>query len=135
MNDYFLVPMHECEMSPHWFDGYRGQKVIIFEEFDWRKWSLFLMNTLTDGYVNQVKIHGGFVPAIWFRVIICSNTDPDGWYPKDDPEVMEGFMGRTTRLIRIDEDPANKKRKTWPVLEVMVGYDKSKAPERKKMAG
>lgn len=60
-----------------WFDGYRGQPVVIFD--DLRSGSLrfnFLLRLL-DRYRLQVPIKGGFTWWIPRKIIITSPTTPD----------------------------------------------------------
>lgn len=66
--------------SPLWFDGYHGQSVIFFEEFD----SLVPIKKLlriVDGYPLLVPVKNGFVRAEWSRVIITGNSDVSQQWP------------------------------------------------------
>lgn len=68
-------------VDTQWWDGYRGQETILFDDFyGGVKYSLFLR--LTDGYKFQLPIKGGFTWKKWKRVIITSNKPPELWYTR-----------------------------------------------------
>jgi len=73
--------------SPLWFDGYAGEPVLFFEEFE----SLVSIKTLlriVDGYPLRVPVKGGFIRAQWTRVIITGNYDVTPHWP---PELKRRF--------------------------------------------
>lgn len=63
-----------------WWDGYAGEKVVVFDEFtddqadarDFLRW--------TDKWPLRVQVKGGFQAAKWDRVVFTSNSDPRDWY-------------------------------------------------------
>lgn len=79
-------PNHYCKPhqkagSAEWWNGYRGEKCIILDEFTGQiEYEQF--KQLTDYYALQVPVKYGFVNAEWDKVIICSNRPRDSWYPK-----------------------------------------------------
>jgi len=73
--------------SPLWMDGYSGQPVLFFEEFD----SLVPIKALlriVDGYPYDAPVKGGFVRGLWTRVVITGNSDVTGQWP---PELKRRF--------------------------------------------
>ena len=75
-DDWFIVPPDT--RGAHWFDGYSGQKTIIFDDVDptwqvprptWLRW--------LDGHALQVPVKGGFHHALWTTVVITSNFCPE----------------------------------------------------------
>ncbi|AUM61834.1 Rep [uncultured virus] len=66
-----------------WFDGYRGQKTILLDDFyGWLKYHTLLQ--ITDGYPMMLPVKGAFVNKQWDTVIITSNKPPEEWYPNVD---------------------------------------------------
>lgn len=61
------------------FDGYKGQKTLIIDEF-YGQVPYALMLQLLDKYKLQVDIKGGTTWAQWTKVIITSNQPPQQWY-------------------------------------------------------
>lgn len=84
--------------SPLWFDGYRGQSVLFFEEFD----SAVPIKTLlriVDEYSLAVQVKGGFVNARWTRVIFTGNSDITRGWPR---ELMRRFgFGSRVRHVGV----------------------------------
>lgn len=62
-----------------WFDGYRGERTLIIDDFyGWIKYGTLLR--MLDGYQYRCEVKGGFVYAEWSCVIITSNKPPSDWY-------------------------------------------------------
>jgi len=85
------------------FDGYKGQKVVIIEEISRvRRWNLELFKTLTDPYQLpfRVETKGGTTTWEPTLIIICTNSSPMSWYgaefDQSDPDCPErgAFMRR-----------------------------------------
>lgn len=71
--------------SGQWFDGYRGEKDVIFDDFspdDLLGRGLFLR--LFDRYPLRVAVKGGFVNWQPRRVFITSNYSPETLYSGDE---------------------------------------------------
>jgi len=63
-----------------WFDGYHGQRTVIFEEFRGQLPFGTLLRLL-DGYPHtKVEIKGGFVDWSPTKIILTSPKHPDDWY-------------------------------------------------------
>jgi len=86
--------MHAQELNPvsvHWasnqfLNGFNaGDKVLLFDDFDYKKmdWQTFL--TMTDRYPMMINVKGGAVNFAPTTIIFTSNSDPKGWWP-DAPE-------------------------------------------------
>jgi len=61
--------------SPLWFDGYRGEKTLLIEEFEVGGISREMMLKILDIYPLQVPVKGGSVYAQWTKVYITANFD------------------------------------------------------------
>lgn len=74
--DYYLVPVSHDRL---WFDGYEGQKTIIFDEFKGQiPLTTFLQ--IIDIYSCTLEIKGAHVKVNAPTVVITSNFAPDQWY-------------------------------------------------------
>lgn len=62
-----------------WWDGYIGQKAVIFDEFKGQV-PMQRMLQLLDVYDTRLEIKGGFTPAEYQLVFITSNSFPEDWY-------------------------------------------------------
>lgn len=95
------------------FDMYRGEKTILFDEFDYEKWSIFDMNRYLDKWQLTCDCRFHNKSAAWTRVIICANSSPMSWYPNASQPVVDAFRRRlgsgcrhvTSRLENIHELP------------------------------
>ncbi len=81
--DHFFLP---CSQNL-WFDGYEGEKCLILDDFDGGIQYQLLLRIL-DGHEIQVQIKGGFVYAMWTKVVITSNSQPSQWYLRDISALM-----------------------------------------------
>ena len=60
----------------------KGEEIIIFDEFN-SSYPLQNFELLIDSCPHSVAIKGSNKPFRGKLVIICSNYNPDNWYPKD----------------------------------------------------
>lgn len=80
-----------------WWDGYRGQRTLILDEFAGQlDWNVFL--GLTDGQQHRLDIKNSHAYAHWDRVIITSNVHPNDWYANKDLGDPE-FNRRITKVV------------------------------------
>ena len=68
-----------------WFDGYYGQKNVIFEEFRGQL-PLGMLLTLTDRYECPVQFKGGTTEFCAMNIIFTSPCHPRFWYEKLENE-------------------------------------------------
>lgn len=74
--DHFFMP---ATTTCLWFDGYKRQKCLVMDDFYGNvKYGLLLR--ILDGHELQLPIKGGFIWAMWSKVIITSNKHPREWY-------------------------------------------------------
>lgn len=81
-----------------WWDGYRGQEVVIINEYQ-GELGMAYMNNLIDYYPHQVQVKGGYVNFNSKRVYITSNKKIEDWWTGD----ISSFKRRITRIIDIKE--------------------------------
>ncbi len=97
--DHYLMPASGS--SALWFDGYRGESVLIIDDFYGNiKYGTFLR--MLDGHELQMPIKGGFVWSQWTHVIITSNQEPRNWYVKG---LTPALSRRITNIVNLEEDP------------------------------
>lgn len=92
-----------------YYDGYEGQKCILFDDFyGWAPLSHML--NLLDRYQMKLKIHGGFVDllASTTTIIITSNYEFNRLYEWDkfNEEIRKAFKRRiseTKQFIRLED--------------------------------
>jgi len=63
-----------------WMDGYDGQKVALFDEFEGSVTLNVALKLFDPWYCRKVPVKGGFV---WFNpdiIVITTNTHPSKWY-------------------------------------------------------
>jgi len=81
-----------------WFDGYSGQKAVLFDDFVSCKAAKFgFLLQITDRYPLQVPVKGGFVNWRPERIYFTSNLSPEDWYVGATTEQKEAFRRRVDR--------------------------------------
>ena len=84
-----------------WWDGYRGQKSVIMDEFTGLI-ELSHLQRWMDKWPCSVEIKGGTTSLHATKFWICSNVDPDAWYPNATPEQRASLRRRFTRVVRYE---------------------------------
>lgn len=82
------------------FDGYRGQKCLLIDEF-YGQIDYAFMLCLLDKYKLQLHVKGSTTWAQWEKVIITSNSSPCLWYP--DQQNIDPLLRRITTTIHFTE--------------------------------
>lgn len=88
------------------FDGYRGQDIIIFEEF-YNSLSIQEMLVLLDGYPLDLPCRYNNKTACYTKVFILSNTDLSEQYKTvqaDNRETWNAFLRRICAVKIFDEN-------------------------------
>lgn len=76
LEDIFKLTEPEGKL---WWDGYRGQRVLLIDDFSgWIKYRHLL--NLLDVYPMDLEVKGGFAIAQYQEVFITSNLHPAQWY-------------------------------------------------------
>lgn len=106
----------------NWFDGYTGQKTILFNDFyGGIRYGLFL--DLTDGYKFNIGVKGGFSWKMWNHVIITSNKHPSQWYSVGWTIALQR---RITTIVHFDTVAGNILPSNLRVNDVRVSdFEKS----------
>lgn len=86
------------------FGQYKGQKQVLFDEFDDSKWTIQQMNQFTDKWRLSLDCRYNNRFAEWEHVFICSNTRPSSWWPNNiNPQLRQAFDRRITDEIYVDD--------------------------------
>lgn len=106
----------ECPSGPDWFwvrpgkwfDGYQGQKGLVFDEIrdSWFPWEDLLV--YLDGSPLRRETKGGTVMCRAHKFRMSSNVHPSLWYKKMNPSPNQPWMDsplrtRITRIVAMRE--------------------------------
>jgi len=83
-----------------WWDGYRGQKRVIIDEFVGRVDLSYLLVWL-DRYPCMAEVKGFSVPLEAEEFWITSNVNPEDWYQDINTEQRRGLMRRLTTIVHM----------------------------------
>lgn len=82
----------------HWFDGYAGEKNVIFEEYRGQLELGFFLNLL-DRYDCPIEYKGGTTEFCGTHIIITSPQDASRWYPHKEEDNIKQLLRRITAQI------------------------------------
>lgn len=82
---------------------YRGEAQILFDEFDYEKWSLQDMNRYLDKWRCLLDARYQDRYAVWTLVAICANSPPNSWWPNAAPLLMDAFLRRVRNQVWLVE--------------------------------
>lgn len=115
-----------------WFGGDLNSEICLFDEFNGQI-PLERMLKLLDWYPLQFEIKGGFNPAYWQIIFICSNTTPNLWYNDllNDPHATDEMRMRRRAQLQalyrrlnyngLDVVPSNPERYIY-IPEITTYY-------------
>lgn len=91
-----------------WWDGYRGQKTVIIDEFVGRIDISYIL-TWFDRYPAMVEVKGYSTPLLATTFFITSNVDPRDWYTEINSAQRDGLMRRIliTKMVFPWQPPRN----------------------------
>lgn len=82
------------------WDSYRGQEMILFDEFDYTKWTIQQMNKFCDKWRLELDCRYNPKWAEWKGVIICANSEPYTWWPNEQQLLREAFW-RRIKIVQV----------------------------------
>lgn len=131
--DYYML----CKSRNHhlWWDGYKGQKNLVMDEFrgSWCTYEDLLR--ILDGHPYHAECKGGHVTAGYDTVYITSNVDPRLWYSAVNLPDQTHLFRRIHNIIYVDtplyddiviEDVRDKPQLSWPIFEAAIKAGKAK---------
>lgn len=97
-----LYSVAEPDNNKIWYDGYDGEKTILFDDFNgWGTFTQFMK--IMDRKPMIVPVKGAMVKREWTRVIITSNWGPLEWWPLEKMKVEKALLRRITNFITMSE--------------------------------
>lgn len=91
--------------TPEWWDGYRGEEILLIDEFYGQIKPSRLLQLL-DGHPCLLPIKGAATYAVWTKVYITSNSDPASWYTDIPPAVKAALQRRITKTTQMGTEPS-----------------------------
>lgn len=83
-----------------WFDGYTGQKTILFDDYN-GGYSYEFFLELLDGYPMKLQVKGSVVDKDWDVVLITSNQPIHKLYPTKG--LSPALKRRITKIIQVGD--------------------------------
>lgn len=83
------------------FDLYNGESCLVLDEWDPREWPITTMNTLLDKWKCPLQCRYQNKYALWTKVIITTNIEPDSWYNDAKPQQLAAFQRRITHTFHV----------------------------------
>jgi len=92
--------------SGKWFDGYVGQRCVLFDDFRGSCLSFGDFKRIIDRYPLHVEVKGSYCDLAATRFVISSNFDPQEWWNADvtGPELSAIFRRIDHVLLFIAEN-------------------------------
>lgn len=98
--DHDIKDICKLEGTYKWFNGYTGQKVVIFDEY-YGQFELPYLFQLLDKYPMIVGTKGSFVNWRPTHIYFTCNESPRTWYPHATQRQMDALSRRITDVIRL----------------------------------
>ncbi len=94
--DRFGEQLYSHGGSSKWFDGYNGQSIALFDDYDGSVFKLRYLLNLLDRYPMKVEVKGDTVQWKPDIIFITSNKAPEDWYPNAFTEHVNAMKRRLT---------------------------------------
>lgn len=85
-----------------WFDGYAGEKIVLFDDFSGSEFKIGYLLKVLDRYPMRVPIKGDFVNWAPQEIYITSNLNPDVWFPNAHQAHREALKRRFTNVVEFE---------------------------------
>lgn len=95
--DLFRAPVSTSNVQ--WFDGYIGQPVALFDDFDGEHPHITIMLQVLDRYPLMLPVKGGFIHWVPTTIYITTNVPFDHWYPQASEPHLAALKRRITKFI------------------------------------
>lgn len=98
INDIYHFSLSGGTKGSIWFDHYKGQPVLLLDDFYGNmKWTTLL--NLLDIYPVKMQYKGGTTFVPWTHIYITSNSHPTEWYRYGDNMKYAALMSRISKII------------------------------------
>lgn len=82
--------------------GYKGQKIVVINEFKHERVTLEWMLDFTDRYEFEINVKGGSMPWLARTIILTTNSDSSRWWRGADKKQLEAWKRRITRVEKFE---------------------------------
>lgn len=86
--------------DPHPFDNYKGERILVLDEFESKHWKAQLLNMILDRRTFQLPCRYQNKYSLWDTVIILCNKNPVTWFEEEDPAVQMAVRRRIHQSCR-----------------------------------
>jgi len=93
--DVYNVPLPSDSTKQAWFDGYRGQEVVLLDDFYGQIGYAYMLQ-LCDRYKMDVQVKNGFTPWVPLKIFITTNESFNVWSGWRDQYDKSAFARRVT---------------------------------------
>lgn len=96
--DYHARGTIYVHTGEQWFDGYEGQPIVLFDDYNGSEFKLSYLLKLLDRYPMRVPVKGGYVQWNPKQVYFTSNKDPKTWYANAHEEHQAALFRRINTI-------------------------------------
>lgn len=117
---FYKCPSTVLHGTMHPWDHYQHQTAVFIDEFDFHYWPITHLNECLEGYPQQLPARYNNKYARWTHIIICTNIDPQTWYPGEPAAIFDanharlaGNVFNITDRSQFDDWPNNRPAPMW----------------------
>jgi len=99
--DVYALNIGDGSAKSVWWDGYRGQKVILIEDFAGGEMPWKYLLRLLDRYPFRMQVKGSYCYRRCEKIYITANDKPEHWYPH---EAFEPLQRRIDSVTHVEEN-------------------------------
>lgn len=96
----YRVPKPAKSSMPLWFDRYKGEEDVVFDDY-YGGVTFSTLLVLLDRYPTTVDCRGGSYTWRAKRIFFTSNVEPQRWYPAVEPERLAALTRRFTAVYNV----------------------------------
>lgn len=111
----------KSDMSTKWYDGYKGEKTIILNDFRGYNLNFGKLLNLLDRYPQRVEKKGSSMELKCNKFVITSNQHPKDWYKKKAWDDDNPLRRRITRIVEFKRQVDTQ---VWQPIECEWDDDK-----------
>lgn len=83
-----------------WWDGYRGEPVVIIDEYS-GQWNIDYLLLVLDRYPMKVEVKGGTTNLAARSILMTSNVPPAEWYLNASLEKKAALARRISQEVNV----------------------------------
>ncbi len=95
---------HYDHVFGKWWDGYRGERIVILDDFRGSSLSITHFKRLLDRYALRVEVKGASCPMAATHFFITTNLEPKEWWAEELYAREESAITRRiTKVLYFEE--------------------------------